>query len=50
MNDTGRPYFMNDEDWYYYDEEEEIYKLTDEAPLMAIISYEEFYAEDDTFD
>lgn len=46
--DVSRPYFMTNEDWYYYDEEEEIYKLTDEAPEEAIESYEEFYAEDDT--
>lgn len=38
------PYFMQDEEWYYYDWEEMKYKLTDKAPVLAIISYEEFYA------
>lgn len=41
------PYFMTNEDWYYYDDEEEIFKLTDKAPKEAIESYIEFYG---TFD
>lgn len=47
MEDSGRPYFMENEEWYYYDEEEEICKLTDKAPKEAIESYNEFYSEDD---
>lgn len=39
------PYFMTNKDWYYYDEKEEIYKLTDKAPQKAIDSYKEFYKE-----
>ena len=51
MNDVEVPYFFRDEDWYYYDEEEEIYKLTDKAPVLAMVSYEEYYADEDaTFD
>lgn len=41
------PYFMENEEWYYYDEDEEIYKLTDKAPLEAKRSYKEFYQEDE---
>lgn len=37
------PYFMKNEKWYYYDTEESKYKLTDEAPSEAIVSYEAFY-------
>lgn len=48
MDNSGMPYFMENEEWYYYDEEEEIYKLTDKAPYKAKQSYYEFYAENDT--
>jgi hypothetical protein len=37
------PYFLSDKEWYYYDEEELCYKLTDKATKEAIKSYEEFY-------
>lgn len=37
------PYFFENEDWYYYDEEADMYKLTDNAPQKAIDSYNEFY-------
>lgn len=47
MKDVEQPYFMQNKDWYYYDEQEEIYKLTDEAPEEAIKSYKEFYSEED---
>lgn len=40
-----RPYFMTNKDWYYYDEEEFKYKLTDKAPPKAVESYNEFYKE-----
>ena len=39
------PYFMNNEEWYYYDWDEMKYKLTDKAPSEAIKSYKEFYKE-----
>jgi hypothetical protein len=38
------PYFLSDKEWYYYDEEEFCYKLTDKATKEAIKSYEEFYS------
>lgn len=38
-----KPYFMINEDWYYYDEEELCYKLTEKAPDKVKESYEEFY-------
>ena len=47
MIDTGVPYFMTNESWYYYDNKEGIYKLTDLAPTEAIQSYKEFYSEND---
>ena len=37
------PYFLSNKDWFYYDEEEFCYKLTDKATKEAINSYEEFY-------
>ena len=37
------PYFLSNKDWYYYDEEEFCYKLTDKATKEAVESYKEFY-------
>lgn len=37
------PYFMDNTDWYYFDLEELIYKLTDKAPPKAVQSYKDFY-------
>jgi len=45
MNILDKPYFMNNEEWYYWDEKEWKYKLSDKAPKEAIESYEEFYKE-----
>ena len=36
------PYYMTNEEWYYFDEKESRYKLTDKAPPEAIKSYEEY--------
>lgn len=41
--EVKKPYFMKDKSWYYFDEEEFKYKLTDKAPQKAIESYKEFY-------
>lgn len=41
-----RPYFMTNDEWFYFDSDEWLYKLTDKAPKEAIESYKEFY--DDT--
>jgi hypothetical protein len=38
-----QPYFLIDPLWYDYDDELNIYILTDEAPQEAIDSYNEFY-------
>lgn len=43
MNIVNKPYFMNNKEWYYWEYKEWRYKLTKEAPPMAIISYNEFY-------
>lgn len=42
----SRPYFMTNPEWYYHDEDEWKYKLTDKAPKEAVESYNEFYAID----
>ena len=39
------PYFMTNEEWYYHDDKENKYYLTDKAPKEAIESYNEFYDE-----
>ena len=39
------PYFMNNDEWYYFDYKQKKYKLTDKAPDKAKKSYEEFYKE-----
>ena len=44
MNDITIPYFMTNEEWYYYDETEEIYKLTDKATEKAKESYSLYYS------
>ena len=36
-------YFLSNKDWYYFDEEEFCYKLTNKATKEAIESYKEFY-------
>ena len=38
-----RPYFMNNKEWYYWDEKDWKYKLTDKATEKAKESYIEFY-------
>ncbi len=45
--DVKQPYFLENEEWYYYDEEEGIFKLTDKAPQEAIESYNDFYNDED---
>lgn len=45
MNILDSPYFMNNKEWYYWDEKEWKYKLTDKAPKEAIKSYKIFYKE-----
>lgn len=37
------PYFMSNKEWYYFDESDFCYKLTDAAPQEARKSYEAFY-------
>lgn len=38
-----KPYFMENPEWFYFDEKEFKYKLTDKAPEAAVKSYKEFY-------
>lgn len=40
-----RPYFMENEEWYYHDKKKNRYFLTDKAPEAAKKSYEEHYAQ-----
>ena len=37
------PYFMKNEDWFYFDFRERKHKLTDKAPKKAKESYAEYY-------
>ena len=41
---TEKPYFMENSEWFYFDEHEWKYKLTEKATKEAIESYNEFYA------
>lgn len=41
------PYFMKNPDWYYFDEDEFCYKLTDKATEKAKESFREFYANEE---
>ena len=40
------PFFMTNDDWYYFDEKEFCYKLKENAPEEAIKSYQKFYEEE----
>lgn len=40
---VNEPYFMSNKDWYYFDEDDFCYKLTENAPQKAVESYKEFY-------
>lgn len=42
-NDLPVPYFLTNKEWYYYDEKEEKFKLTDKATEKAKKSYYESY-------
>ena len=37
------PYFMENDEWYYFDGDLKKYVLTDKAPEKVKESYEEFY-------
>lgn len=39
------PYFLENEEWYYFDEKSFRYKLTEKATEKAKQSYKEFYEE-----
>lgn len=43
MQIMDQPYFMMNPEWFYFDEEECKYKLTDQAPLEAWESYFQMY-------
>ncbi len=38
-----KPFFMSNKEWYYFDESDFCYKLTEAAPEKARQSYKEFY-------
>lgn len=37
--------FMTNAEWFYFDDKEQLFKLTDKAPQEAIDSYNEYYRE-----
>lgn len=41
--DASMPYFITNKDWYYYDDTEEKFKLTEKATKEAKESYKNFY-------
>ena len=43
-----KPYFMTNEEWYYYDHKTSKYKLTDKATEEAKKSYKDFYKQLDS--
>lgn len=38
-----RPYFMNNKNWYRFDNDQGVIVLTKDAPLEAVKSYKDFY-------
>lgn len=47
VEDEEIPYFMENEEWYYHDEDKWRYYLTEKAPPEAVKSYHEFYAKEE---
>lgn len=45
MKFLSEPYFMKNQEWFYFDEKEFCYKLTDKATEKAKESYAAFYEE-----
>ena len=39
-----KPYFMSNEEWYYFDENEKTFKLTAKAPLKAQEEYQMIFS------
>ncbi len=46
-NDLPVPYFFTNKEWYYYDDEEVKFKLTEKATKKAKESYYALYNEED---
>lgn len=44
------PYFMQNKDWYYFDEADFCYKLTKNATPEAVQAYNEFYKDKNYID
>lgn len=42
--------FLQNDEWYYFDEKERIFKLTDKAPSNIVEYYNDFYRESDLED
>ncbi len=43
MQIVDKPYFMTNEEWYFYDIKMHKLALTEKAPPEAVKSYNEFY-------
>lgn len=43
------PYFMENEEWYYFDYKKGKFVLTDKAPEKAVESYKDFYDNKEQF-
>ena len=41
---TEKPFFLTNSEWFYFDEKEWKYKLTEKATSEAKKSYEDFYS------
>lgn len=42
-----RPYFLENKEWYHFDEKNHCYVLNDKAPEKAKKSFEDFYSHSD---
>jgi hypothetical protein len=47
MTEKTLPYFMSNPAWYVLDEETGRYRLTPNAPVEALKSFEDFYSDDE---
>lgn len=50
LKEEGKPFFMRNNNWYYFDDTQNKFVLTNNAPYEAIQSYKEFVGEENPYE
>lgn len=50
IEEKGKPFFMRNNNWYYYDYAQHKYILKDNVPYEAIQSYKDFVGEENPYE